>query len=172
MKKPNPSVRAGAGGGGEIQNDTISIAQRSPTDQPDNKPTLTVEFDALFKGRWPGRLRDLINVGAPKPLAVGIKAAIAAGLDAEERKRLDRLMGCWTGTICYLRALSKSGAQRHDLDGNPVEAVTPEHSAHALQRLRRARQRRARRDAEAEREQERRANSGLPVLRLKHGAVP
>jgi sRNA-binding protein len=146
-------------------------------------PSLVDEFDTLFCGLWPEQLRALFDPDNPKPMAIGIGKAIAdqLGLSPEERGRLSRLLGRWTGRIAYLKALRNDGAVRHGIDGAPVEPVSREHALIARQQIYRVRLKRERRQAEQERQQaravaaeatnrklerERRANAGLPTLRL------
>ena len=51
--------------------------------------------------------------------------------DALDKAGLKVAMAIHTRSTRYLNAVA-SGTQRHDLDGNPVEAMAPEHVFHAL----------------------------------------
>ena len=97
---------------------------------------LIADFDALFAGVWPGRLRELFAPDDPRPLAIGIGDAIAAaaGLDGDGRRRLGRLLGAWTRRGRYLKALRTEGAMRHGLDGLPVGPVSREDALSAMHR--------------------------------------
>jgi ProP effector len=76
----------------------------------------------------------VFNPGAPKPLVTNIHHQMRAELPAPA-KTVRLAMALWTGRVGYLHPLSASGAQRHDLDGNPVEPVTDAHREHARQVL-------------------------------------
>ena len=114
-----------------------TVRQALENTPPRSTSTLPDEFDTLFCGLWPGRLRDLIDPLDPKPLAIGIHAAIAdaLGMEVDERKRLGVLLRKWTGRVSYLRALRNPGAMRHDLEAQPVEPVSPADALDARHRL-------------------------------------
>ena len=65
---------------------------------------------------------------APAPMMVGIFDAIVArlGLDAADRVVLRLVLAEHVACYPYQRALSREGAMRLDLNGNPVDAVTEE----------------------------------------------
>lgn len=74
-------------------------------------------------------------VGAPVlPLAVGTYHRLAERTVCP-RRQLSKLMFAYTNRTSYLRALTRDGAKRHDLDGNEVEPVSTEHQQAARERL-------------------------------------
>jgi sRNA-binding protein len=116
------------------------------------RPGLVAEIDALFRGQWPGRLRELFDHRNPKPLAIGIDEQIveALGLTSDEHRRLGRLLAPWTGRSAYLQALVTPGAMRYGIGGEPVEPVG-EGGVEAAKARRQWRDKLARRQAEQER---------------------
>jgi ProP effector len=85
---------------------------------------------------WLGREYPLAFGADVKPLAIGIgkqlwDQAKAAGIG---REAFNAARSKRTTSLSYLKALATDGAQRHDLDGNPVEAVAIEHQVHAFER--------------------------------------
>jgi sRNA-binding protein len=138
------------------------------------RPTLVEQLDDLFAGLWPGRLRELFDLEAPKPLAIGTRGQIAEalGLNDAQRRQLGWLLGRWAGRLAYLKALRRDGAMRCGLDGEPVEPVSRDHAVWARQRLDRAKQKLERRKAERARAAagKCRVNAAKPTLRL--GARP
>jgi sRNA-binding protein len=80
------------------------------------------------------------------PLKRGIfQDLMAAHPDVLERESLKAALAMHTRSTRYLTAVA-SGAQRHDLLGQPVEAMAPEHVHHALLEVFRRRQGRSRED--------------------------
>jgi len=74
------------------------------------------------------------------PLKRGIfQDLMEAHADTFEREGLKAALSLHTRSTRYLVAVS-SGAQRHDLQGTPVEAMAPEHVHHALLEVFRRRQ--------------------------------
>jgi ProQ/FINO family len=70
-----------------------------------------------------------------RPLALGTgksvwPAAKAAGI---KRAAFTAAMKFHTGSIAYLDALSRDGAQRFDLEGNAIEPVSDEHRVRAIE---------------------------------------
>lgn len=65
--------------------------------------------------------------------------------DAFERDALKAALSLHTRSTRYLTAVA-SGEQRHDLSGQPVEAMAPEHVHHALLEVYRRRQTRSKED--------------------------
>ena len=81
-----------------------------------------------------------------QPLKRGIfQDLMAAHPDDLERDSLKAALALHTRSTRYLVAVA-SGAQRHDLLGQPVEAMAPEHVHHALLEVFRRRQGRSRED--------------------------
>lgn len=69
---------------------------------------------------------------APLPLKRGIfDDLMAAHPEQFEREALKLALGVHTRSTRYLQAVA-SGAQRHDLQGNAVEPMAPEHVLHAV----------------------------------------
>lgn len=80
---------------------------------------------------------------SPLPLKRGIyQDLLDAHGDALDKDGLKAALALHTRSTRYLSAIA-SGAQRHDLDGQPVEAVAPEHVHHALVEVFRRRQQRS-----------------------------
>lgn len=84
------------------------------------------------------------------PLAIGIDKALLARLPGLEKKLLRATLSLHTHSTRYLRATEKA-THRHDLDGQPAEALREEHRQHAAETLRerRKKQLEARRAEEA-----------------------
>jgi RNA chaperone ProQ/FINO-like protein len=79
---------------------------------------------------WPSALpRHAADQHSAVPLAMGTYAALLARTDGSDAAR--RAVGALLCILCrskgYLMALAAEGAQRHALDGTPVELVTDEH---------------------------------------------
>ncbi|HEY0200570.1 MAG TPA: ProQ/FINO family protein [Burkholderiaceae bacterium] len=84
---------------------------------------------------------------SPAPLKRGIfQDLLAAHPEAFEKEALKAALGIHTRSTRYLQVVA-TGAQRRDLQGQPVEALAPEHVHHAMVELWR---RRAGRTPEAE----------------------
>jgi len=77
------------------------------------------------------------------PLKVGIfEDLMAAHPDAFTKEELKAALGVHARSTRYLEAVA-SGAKRHDLAGEPVEDIAPEHVHHALMEVFRRRQQRS-----------------------------
>jgi hypothetical protein len=74
---------------------------------------------------------EVFDAEHPKPLAIDCHRAIRAAFGRTASSGL----GHWTHRTEYLRALAAPDAQRHTLDGTPIEPVSAEHREHALQLL-------------------------------------
>lgn len=98
--------------------------QRDLTDE-DRRRMLKADLKQVRK-RWPG-VFDRKN---PKPLALGTGKAVRAALGLTH-KRSKRLMARLIHCRPYQAALAAKDAQRHDLNGKPVEPVSEEHRANA-----------------------------------------
>jgi ProP effector len=82
----------------------------------------------------------------PAPLKRGIfEDLMAAHAEALERDGLKTAMALHTRSTRYLSCVA-SGQKRHDLQGQAVEAVAPEHVLHALLEVHRRRQARTEED--------------------------
>jgi ProP effector len=80
------------------------------------------------------------------PLTRGIfQDLLEAHPDAFERESLKAALSMHTRSTRYLTAVA-AGEQRHDLQGQPVEAMAPEHVHHALLEVFRRRQMRGKED--------------------------
>jgi hypothetical protein len=83
------------------------------------------------------------------PLKLGVFEDLMARHPGEFTKEdLKAALGTHARSTRYLDAVA-SGAQRHDLDGKPVEPVAPEHVHHAIMEVFRRRQGRGKDDAKA-----------------------
>lgn len=81
-----------------------------------------------------------------RPLKRGIYQDLLAAHGSElDKDGLKAALALHTRSTRYLNAVA-SGAQRHDLNGQPVEAVAPEHVHHALVEMFRRRQQRSAED--------------------------
>ena len=81
-----------------------------------------------------------------RPLKRGIfQDLLAAHPDSLDKDGLKAALALHTRSTRYLNAVA-SGAQRHDLSGQPVEAIAPEHVHHALVEVFRRRQQRSAED--------------------------
>ncbi|HAJ14274.1 MAG: ProQ/FINO family protein [Hydrogenophaga sp.] len=81
-----------------------------------------------------------------RPLKRGIYQDLLAAHGSElDKDGLKAALALHTRSTRYLNAVA-SGAQRHDLNGQPVEAVAPEHVHHALVEVFRRRQQRSAED--------------------------
>jgi ProP effector len=80
------------------------------------------------------------------PLKVGIfEDLMAAHPDAFSREELKAALGVHARSTRYLEAVA-SGAKRHDLAGQAVQDIAPEHVHHALMEVFRRRQSRSKED--------------------------
>jgi sRNA-binding protein len=85
---------------------------------------------------WPALLPS--KPGDPiRPLAIGTDRALAALLvspDDDGKKLIKTIVMRHCQSVQYATAMSRDGAMRHDLDGNPVEPVPDEHRQHRVTR--------------------------------------
>jgi len=98
------------------------------------------ECKAWIFSRWP-ELFDSKNV---KPFELGIGKKIRAEYDSVggyevlgfgRTLHISRVLNAWTRRKAYLRALTKDGAQRFDLGGQPTGEVSEDHIASAKDKL-------------------------------------
>ncbi|MFC5498627.1 ProQ/FINO family protein [Caenimonas terrae] len=81
-----------------------------------------------------------------KPLKIGIfEDLLARHPDAFQREELKVALGLHARSTAYLESVA-AGLQRHDLDGQPVAPLAPEHVHHAIMEVFRRRQQRTRED--------------------------
>jgi ProP effector len=105
----------------------------------EGKPVLPV-LEKLFE------LHPVLFGAKFKPLKIGIfDDLLARHPDAFQREELKSALGLHARSNAYLEAVA-SGLQRHDLDGQPVAPVAPEHVHHAIMEVFRRRQARSRED--------------------------
>jgi sRNA-binding protein len=90
---------------------------------------------------WPAVLPSEADTTL-RPLAIGIdkdllaRVVVPDGMLAEDvKKDVRRAIRYLTQSNSYFRALRQPGAMRHDINGHPVEAVTPEQAEYAASRL-------------------------------------
>ena len=75
-----------------------------------------------------------------KPLKIGVfEDLLARHPDAFKREDLKVALGLHARSTAYLESVA-NGLQRHDLDGNPVAPLAPEHVHHAILEVFRRRQ--------------------------------
>lgn len=90
-------------------------------------------LDILYE-RYP---KAFIREGEIKPLKIGILEDLKADVPKMEGMSVSKLRGAvrlYTTRLRYLYGV-KEGNMRIDLEGNPTEAVTPEHEAYAKERF-------------------------------------
>jgi sRNA-binding protein len=81
-----------------------------------------------------------------KPLKIGIfEDLLARHPEAFPRDELKVALGLHARSTAYLESVA-AGLQRHDLDGQPVAALAPEHVHHAIMEVFRRRQQRTKED--------------------------
>jgi sRNA-binding protein len=97
---------------------------------------------------WP-ELARVINAKRPLPFAIGVHQHLAELMPADDPRQteLRAWFSRWTSRSSYLWALIRHQAMRHDLDGNPVEPVSPKHQALARKTLNERKARRERQRA-------------------------
>ncbi len=106
---------------------------------PRGKPAHPV-LDKLFE------LQPQLFGAQFKPLKIGIfEDLLAQHPDAFQRDELKVALGLHARSTAYLESVA-AGLQRHDLDGQPVAPVAPEHVHHAIMEVFRRRQQRTRDD--------------------------
>jgi sRNA-binding protein len=116
----------------------LSLPELQKPAKPAPKPPIADRF-ALLRAAgliepWPAVLG-----GEPLPLAIGTRQLLiermGAAATTSRRNKVSRLLRAYCRSARYLRAMAAPGAMRHDLDGNPVEPVSDEHRANALEML-------------------------------------
>jgi ProP effector len=142
---------------------------------------------ALLAATWPKAFS--VEFAGRKPLKVGIGNEIAVATEgAITQAELDAALNLYCSHKSYLKKL-REGAERVDVDGNPVGTVTAEQAATAHRRIQRMEERhsarvrahglaieeaarKAKADAEeAKRAAEIAAGKRKPLLRLPRSAV-
>lgn len=122
--------RAGAAEGSPAPREGAPTAQRAPRPVPPLLQKLAELYPHLFGAEF-------------RPLKRGIFQDLqAAHPDLFEREALKVALGLHTRSTRYLQSVA-SGQPRHDLQGQPVEDMAPEHVHHALLEVYRRKQGRA-----------------------------
>lgn len=107
----------------------------SDTDNQKTSPSLDYNQAVAFLAE---KFPESFSVkGAAKPLKIGIFHDIAERLDDDaplSKTRLRQVLRRYTGAFRYLESCTE-GAERVDLDGNPVGTIDAGHAAHAKERL-------------------------------------
>ncbi|KAF1050296.1 ProQ/FINO family protein [Xylophilus sp.] len=144
--------RGGQGGGARAAAGDAAAAQQQQPPQPQAAKAEKAEKSPRVPHPALNRLAELYPrlFGAHfLPLKRGIfEDLLAAHPDAFERDALKAALGLHARSTRYLQVVAE-GRKRHDLAGNPVEALAPEHVHHASVELWR---RRVGRTPEAERD--------------------
>ena len=112
--------------------------------------------------------------GDAKPLKIGIFDDLAKRLDDDpmvSKTRLRTALRHYTNSWRYLHAVKKD-AQRVDLDGNAVEAVTEEHQQHAQESPKESKARAAEKSKSQRQSQPRSADEKPKSPRAKRAKVP
>ena len=105
---------------------------------------MAAEVEALAGGDAPAVFGPLRATGAPwMPFTVGLRDAFLACYPEADVDRVRRLFARVCASDGYLRALSREGARRHDLDGSPLGPVSEAHRTRAAQQLEARRAKRA-----------------------------
>jgi len=134
-KSPNASPAAGADAAAQPSPDAAAAAKapRGPRPIPPTLEKLAELYPQLFGAVF-------------LPLKRGIfQDLLAAHPEAFEREALKLALGIHTRSTRYLQCVA-AGQQRHDLQGQPVEAMAPEHIHQALLEVHRRRQGRSTED--------------------------
>lgn len=138
-----PQVRASADGAAQAAapSPTPAQGQHAAARAPRRTHPVLEQLAALYPQLFGAVFR---------PLKRGIfQDLIAAHPDAFDRAALKEALGLHTRSTRYLHSVA-AGGKRHDLAGQPVEDLAPEHVLHALLEVHRRRQARAGADAAAE----------------------
>ena len=104
---------------------------------------MAAEVEALAGGHAPAVFGPLRAGGPWMPFTCGLRDAFLACYPEADVDRVRRLFARVCGSDGYLRALSREGARRHDLDGCPLGPVSDAHRTRAAQQLEARRAKRA-----------------------------
>lgn len=136
MTLQNPSPRWHAGRGQVIKADvdaSLLPAPAAPSKKVRKRVTVSAAL-ALLAERWPKAFA--VYEGRRRPLKVGIHndmlPALAGAITPTE---LAYTLACYVNNERYLRACSRAGAARIDLNGALAGHVTPEQANHARFKL-------------------------------------
>ena len=127
-----------------------------PVSAPEARPAAAAAVDAAAPRRKPPRIPPVLEQLAAlyphlfgavfRPLKRGIFQDLqAAHPGVFEKDDLKAALGLHTRSTRYLQSVA-AGEQRHDLAGQPVEAMAPEHVHHALLEVYRRKKARATED--------------------------
>lgn len=107
--------------------------------QKDPEPTKATLYARIMTGN----LAETVPVlHTYKPLTIGIANSLMERLDSalptdwsktRKRRLISVMLYHHTRRWEYLKAVARPDSMRHDLDGQPVEPVLPEHREHAQQ---------------------------------------
>ena len=132
-----PPVAGASTGGSAAAKPRPKAQQRKGP--PRSKPAHPV-LDKLFE------LHPQLFGAQFKPLKIGIfEDLLARHPDAFQREELKVALGLHARSTAYLESVAE-GLQRHDLDGQPVAPLAPEHVHHAIMEVFRRRQQRTKDD--------------------------
>lgn len=123
MATIKPAVPSGGDGPLHLEN-TPADAARPPF------RVRVEQAQTLLREQYPDLFGD-----HPPPLKIGIHDDLLARHPDIDRPGLKRALALHTGRFSYQKALTKPGAARVDLDGNPAGEVTAEQAEIARQRL-------------------------------------
>ena len=142
--------------GPTLMTDALPTAESVAPSAPENLPTRTGKRPAAPRPQGPRTVSPVLErlfelypkmFGAHfLPLKLGVFQDLLARHPEEFKKdELKLAMGQHARSTRYLESVA-AGMARHDLDGNPVEPVAPEHVHHAILEVFRRRQARSRED--------------------------
>lgn len=112
--------------------ETVEI--NTPADTTQARPPFRVRVEqaqALLRERYPA----LFVAADPQPLKIGIHRDLLERHPELDLSGLKRALTLHTNRFSYQKALTKPGATRVDLDGQPAGEVTAEQAEMARQRL-------------------------------------
>ena len=104
---------------------------------------MAAEVEALAGGHAPAVFGPLRAGGPWMPFTCGLRDAFLACYPEADERRVRRLFARVCASDGYLRALSREGARRHDLDGVPLGPVSDAHRTRAAAQIEARRAKRA-----------------------------
>jgi ProP effector len=122
------------------ENPPVHTGKKPPTPRPQGPRTVSPALERLFE------LYPKMFGAKFLPLKLGVfQDLLERHPEAFKKDELKLAMGQHARSTRYLESVA-AGHARHDLDGNPVEPVAPEHVHHAILEVFRRRQARSRED--------------------------
>ncbi|AEG94882.1 ProQ/FINO family protein [Ramlibacter tataouinensis] len=113
-------------------------ASSVPQKQDKKKPRPPREVHPLLQRLW--QLHPRLFGARFRPLKLGVFEDLMARHPGQfQKEELKQALGQHVRSTRYLEAVAE-GDRRHDLDGNPVDDVAPEHVQHAILEVFRRRQ--------------------------------